>query len=324
MLAYMPIQEEKKDSKRRFYYKRYEDNLFCPMDGKTFCAYDNGSGAETKPTVIIKDGKKIITPAKMASIASSSAMTFNLLGNGSVTISSGDVLPRGTYEVEYEKQMCTVSKGSKPANLDAFLSNEDKKIAIFCEMKMLEWLGTPSCLKKAYRSKDHYFETNYLNIGSPVDAYEVFNEIIEQMKRPNSEKSGDPSVFRQYDAWQMLKHLLAIYNYTSFATKNAVNSFSDIPSMAGKYEKIILANVVNEFPLERIRDLNTREEYANALRHEREEAEQFIDIIQRSGIPRLFDNNCDAGIEVKYISAKDFAGSLNMSREKSVYLRRYF
>ena len=323
MLEYAPIPEEKKDAERQFYYKRYEDNLFCSMDKEVFLAYNNGSGAETRPTVKKVGKKEVIVPAKMASIVSSSAMTFNLLGNGTTTISTSAILPAGTYQVQYEKQMHTVNKGSNPANLDAFLSNEDKKVAIFCEMKMLEWFGTPSYLKDAYLNKDYYFKADYRNIGCPVDAYEVFYKVIKQL-RTSLGKSGYCSIFKRYDAWQMLKHLLAIYNYTSFATKNAVNSFGNIPSMAGKYNQIVLANVVNEFPMECIQDRRVRVEYAKALQTERDEAEVFIDVIKNSEISRLFDNNCNAGIEVKYISAKQFADSLDMSQDKREYLKRYF
>jgi len=41
-------------------------------------------------------------------------------------------------------------------------------------------------------------------------------------------------------------------------------------------------------------------------------------------LAHLFDNNCNAGIEVKYMSAKDFAACLDMPQEKKDYLKRYF
>lgn len=83
----------------------------------------------------------------MASIASSSAMTFNLLGNHSVTVKEGQRFSPGQYSITYEKQLYTLKKGSKTANLGAFLKNEIEREAIFCEMKMLEWIGTPPALK---------------------------------------------------------------------------------------------------------------------------------------------------------------------------------
>ena len=234
MAQHSPIQQDKADIKKKFYYAKYEDNLFCPLGEQALKAYDNGSGAETRPVEKMVKGQKVISPAKMASIASSSAMTFNLLGNEPATILTDDILPRGTYDVHYEKQMYTVKKGSNPANLDAFLSNENDKTAIFCEMKMLEWLGNPSCLKEAYLNKNYYFAADYANVGCPIDAYQTFNDVIAQLiDRNKLTKAGYRSIFKHYDVWQMLKHLLSIYNYTSFATQNAVNTFSTIPSMAG-------------------------------------------------------------------------------------------
>lgn len=171
MLTHSPIPKEKADAKRKFYYDRYEYNLFCPLGEQALKAYDNGSGAETRPNVKTVKGQRVISPAKMASIASSSAMTFNLLGNEPTTILTDDILPCGTYNVQFEKKMYTIGKGSNPANLDAFLSNEDNKTAIFCEMKMLEWLGNPTCLKEAYLDEKNYFTPDHSAIGHPVDAY---------------------------------------------------------------------------------------------------------------------------------------------------------
>lgn len=104
------IPEGKADETRRFYYKNYEDNLYCPLGDVALDAYAKGSGAEILPTEKIVKGKLIQSPAKMASIASSSAMTFNLLGNEPITIASGALIPHGIYDVEYEKQMCTVNQ----------------------------------------------------------------------------------------------------------------------------------------------------------------------------------------------------------------------
>ena len=112
--------------------------------------------------------------------------------------------------------------------------------------------------------------------------------------------------------------------HTSFATLNAVNEFSNIPSMAGQYDRIILANVVNEFPAEFVEDFRAREAYMTAMQEERNEAQYFIDVVMNSEIPHLFDNNCNSGIEVKYISAKDFAEAFEMTEDKKTYLKRYF
>ncbi len=330
ILKYASIPEEKADGKRQFYYKNYEDNLYCPLGTAALEAYDKGSGAETRPTEKIVKGKLIQSPAKMASIVSSSAMTFNLLGNEPIEITSGTLIPHGKYEVQYEKQMYTVKRGSNPANLDAFLSNTSGKTAVFCEMKFLEWLSSPGTLKDAYLDESYFFKPDNAAVGFPIDAYSAFHDVIMKLTDrivPDKKKPGHNlhhSVFAHYDAWQMLKHLLAIYNYTSFVTKASIDSFGEFPSMAGVYNRILLLNVVNEFPVECVEDSKTRDEYAEVMRQEQDEARYFSEIIRKSEIPHLFDNNCNAGIEIRYVSAKEFADAIEMPKDKRDYLKRYF
>lgn len=324
------IPDGKADEKRRFYYKNYEDNLYCTLGDAALAAYNKGNGAEIQPIQKIVKGRLIQSPAKMASIVSSSAMTFNLLGNKPIAITSGALIPHGTYDVQYEKQMYTIKRGSNPANLDAFLSNKLGRTAIFCEMKFLEWLNSPGTLKDSYLDQNYFFKPDESAVEYPINAYSVFHDVIMKSTDkiiPDKKKSGHNlhhSIFTRYDAWQMLKHLLAIYNYTSFVTKTSVDSFSTLPSMAGTYDKIILLNVVNEFPAEHIEDLNARDKYEKAMNQERNEAQLFSEIIRNSEIPHLFNNNCNAEIELQYVSAKQFADTIEMSNDKRNYLKRYF
>jgi hypothetical protein len=311
ILEHFPVPEEKQYPGRPFYFNDYTDNLFCPMDKKVEQAYLEGDGDELLP--YWKNGKLCLP--KMGSIASSSAMSFNLLGNGPAVIPEDCALPAGTYELQYEKKMFTICAGKYPANLYVFLSNESSKTAIFCEMKQLEWLDPPKKLKDTYRNRRYYFRSDETAVNFPIDAFGVFQSVIDEVKQ---------AAFTHYDAWQMLWHLLAIYNYTSYTTQKAVDTFSEYPSMADKYNFIILANVVNELPPERIRDKKTREEYLAALHQEPCEARRFLDIIRNSKIPHLFDNNCNAGIQVVYMSAQTFADTLEMPQDKRDYLKRYF
>lgn len=301
--------EKMYSSEYPFYYKDYRDNLFCPMGEQAYYAYQQGSGSELLPEM--KNGKEC--PPKMASIASSSAMTFNLLGDGPAVI-KGNHLPQGAYQLQYEKQMFTLGRSVSPANLDAFLSNEQRKTAIFCEMKMMEYLGRPGSLTQSYFDRSRYFVEDLHTIRYPINAYEVFQKVIKEIQKAE---------FKRYDAWQMFKHLLAIYSYTSFTTQTAVNKRKSGPSMAGKYSNIILANVVNEFVLMNA-DADTRAEYAVALEEERMEAKGFIKIIHSSDIPALFMNHCQAAFQVQYLSAEEFADDLDMTAEKRNYLKRYF
>ena len=81
MFDYVPIPAEKVHSPAYpFYYKDYADNLYMRMGHQALQAYEEGSGGETKPYTWKGSGKTVTCPPKMASIASSSAMTFNLLG----------------------------------------------------------------------------------------------------------------------------------------------------------------------------------------------------------------------------------------------------
>lgn len=308
MLLRNPIPADKVfDKKHPYHYKDFKDNLFASMDDQFIQAYGNGSGGEMESTDQ--------SPAKMASIASSSAMTYNLLGNGPIEIAGSDDLPSGNYQLQYEKQMYTLNMGSNPANLDAFLSNENARTAIFCEMKLLEWLGKPGILKDSYRNPKYYFSADPTAVSYPVNAFSVFQSLIDTIMAAN---------FQRYDAWQMFKHLLAIYNYTSYTTRTAVEQFRGIPSMAGQYDRLLLVNVVNEFPPECIWDTKAQAEYITAIQEEQREAAEFITLIQESDIPRLFDNNCNAGIDVMYLSAKDFAAGVVMPQAKKEYLKRYF
>ena len=61
-------------TRRLYYLKRLEDNLAVPMSDGVRAMYEGGSGNEPD--------------WKMCSIRSSSAMTFNLLGNGPVRVAS--------------------------------------------------------------------------------------------------------------------------------------------------------------------------------------------------------------------------------------------
>ncbi len=114
------------------YYNSYSENLYEPMGERHEKEYGGGSGGELNSS-----GKR---PAKMASIRSSSAMTFNLLGNDAIVMKENRIgHTPGKYAIEYEKQLNTIcnGKGQRPANLDALLvsENEDEPISDVFEGK---------------------------------------------------------------------------------------------------------------------------------------------------------------------------------------------
>ena len=340
LLKRTPIPSEKQDPNYSFYYNDYNDNLFCKLGPDALAAYDHGSGAEIR-----RNSKG--EPPKMASIASSSAMTFNLLGDGPVEIEIPHdfkvpstlkmpplVIPAGKYTVHFEKQMYTVNSGSLPANLDAFLYNEDNKTAIFCEMKTLEWLSSPGDLKDAYCDKSSYFTPHSAAVNSPENAYQVFKGLIDQLKlrtRPDPKKAGHElliSKYSVYDAWQMLKHTLAIYNYTSLVTRDSVESFrgGKIPSLAGKFDTIVLLNVVNELPPDWFTDEKVKNDYLEREGQEKSQAADFIDLMMdpNNKLGHLFDQNCGAMFDIAYMSAKEFSDLFDMDSNRRQYLKRYF
>lgn len=105
------------------YFDDYRSNLIISMAVEHQKQYGVGSGGETEEHI---DKLGRLRPAKMASIRSSSAMTFNLLGNHQIVMKDNDKkFAPGNYKIEYEKQLYTL-RGAKnmPANLDAYLCRE--------------------------------------------------------------------------------------------------------------------------------------------------------------------------------------------------------
>ena len=184
-----------------YYLKRVEDNLVMPMSAQHIAEYSQGSGGELE--------------GKMKALRSSSAMTFNLLGNGPVVLNGENGLPAGTYAVEYEHQLPTLARNPHPANLDAKLTDEHGKAIVYCEMKLAEWvLNRASGLRAQYLRTD-----NYLVPGAPATVFcKAFGSLCDDGQDASGKRA--PKLTR-YDAFQMLKHLLAIY--TEAARKNEAN-----------------------------------------------------------------------------------------------------
>lgn len=304
-----PIPEDKQDPNHPFYFQSYEDNLIQPMvPVHRDYEYGAGSGGELKA--------KGNRPAKMASIASSSAMTFNILGNEYVTVNSGKRFASGAYGIQYEKQLYTLNKGSNPANLDAFLFNPEAREAIFCEMKMLEWLGAPRSLKDAYLQRENYF---------CEEAYDVFSEIARSMIDAENKDGTYRSKFSQYDAWQMFKHTLAIFNGTSRCVKEKMNAKQANASVAGRYDKVTLVNVVFELPPEYIKDPKTRDQYCKALGKEHTEADAFRRILlaPQYGLQELFQKRCGVEFDVVYLPVARFVACFEKTKYEKQALKRY-
>lgn len=272
-------------TRQLFYLKRLEDNLATPMSDNVRSMYESGSGSELD--------------WKMCSIRSSSAMTFNILGNGPVHIVSG--IHAGTYELAYEYQMPTLRNNPRPANLDAYLRGKDEDI--YCEMKMLEWLGTPC----------HALRPDYLETASYLipreDALQFVSLFRELTYIETTGKALDPERIAEgrYDSLQMAKHLLAIYgrvvNDTSYkpgkiTLLNCVWELTN-PSVLGRYEAKYLKM--------------RQEEHEGFARFAQLASQHIIPLFEAKGIP----------LSIEYVTACELIDCIAYDKPHKEKLTRY-
>lgn len=287
---------------REYYFENYQSNLFEDMDVVHRKEYEDGDGGELYDT-----------PAKMKSIFSSSAMTFNLLGNGEIRVKKDNkkFVP-GIYEIKYEKKLLTLKRSNKPAHLDAFLQNGTN--AIFCEMKMLEWIrDTPNSISDSYSNNERYYFKG--------DALKAFKKLKKSLEEAMSNKKH----FKHYDAWQMYKHILGIYNMSSDLTKEEIKlpKNGDIEFLP-KLEKVVLANVIFEPPVDAFSDNGqVREEYRKLQEKEHEEFKAFKDCVENSGIIEVFKKDCGFEFSVELLTAAQFMDCFDISDSHKNYLQRY-
>lgn len=268
-----------------YYLKHLDDNLIEPMSEVHIAEYSDGSGNEL-------DGK-------MNSIRSSSAMTFNLLGNGPVQVASGEIA--GTYDVIYEFKLPTLSNNSHPANLDAYLQSED--VDIYCEMKMLEWVGTAN-----HSLRDAYLHTQNYTIP-PEDATH-FVELFEELINGNElvKNGGIEWIARgRYDGLQMSKHLLSIYNRV-------------IGEVDYKPRRIVLLNCVWEM-INPGKLGKYEQRYLTILDEEHEGFQQFKYIAMKNIAPLFQAKGIE--LDIQYISVVDFIHMLKLDDEHKFALQRY-
>lgn len=269
------------------YYKEYVYNLYENMIDQHKAEYSGGSGGELQES----DSK----PAKMAAIRSSSAMTFNLLGNTDILLREGNALNHsaGKYYISYEKQHETINNGKRqqPANLDAMLVSEDGEELIFCEMKMLEWFSKNSGeLKPAYKDEKNYIHS---------ELAPQFLKTIEVLEAFSKHKD-----FEYYDVWQMFKHTLAIHNFMHDKGWE-------------KVKKVSLINVVFE-PDESIFDEQELLAYQEQREKEHFGSKQFTLALEEAGLIKKAGK-----FDVKYLSSKQFMECFEIPNKKRKYLKRY-
>lgn len=178
-------------NKAEYYLIDYLKNINCDsMNKRHERSYRDAQGGELRPN------RWGVTP--MASLRSSAALAYNIFGNKETCelVENPWDLIRGEYSLTYEWKEAETIRGHR-ANIDVHLSNNESGNHLFVEMKMFE----PLVKNHPFKSYEQY-KTNG-NIPKPIlKAFEDFDK--------------NPSEY--FDAFQMIKHLLALYNY--FKSKN--------------------------------------------------------------------------------------------------------
>lgn len=263
-------------SARQFYLRDLEDNLVRPMDEAHVVEYSRGSGSELDD--------------KMKALRSSSAMTFNILGNQRCeTRNAEGAFASNSYDIAYEYQLPTLKHGM-PANLDAMLRGGHGDM-VACEMKMLEWLtSTPAKLKDRYLERAGYiFEDSALTF---VDVAATLNA---------------SSRFACYDFAQMFKHTLALYNATRSGKLQA--------------ERLVLLNCVWEPPESYGLSDEAAEWVIRQTSQEHSGFQEFKRIMKP--IEDLFAHELDAGFSIEYLTASELIDKLTYPEKELMRLKRY-
>lgn len=263
-------------SARQFYLRALEDNLVRPMDKLHVEEYSYGSGNELEN--------------KMKALRSSSAMTFNILGNRHREVKASDNLFTScNYEIDYEYQLSTLTQGM-PANLDAFLLGNDGDI-IACEMKMLEWLTSiPNKLKDKYLDASKYIFK---------DSASTFVDIASSL--------NTSSAFPCYDFAQMFKHTLALYN--ALRRKDVETS------------KLTLLNCVWEPPENYDVSHETCEWIVKLSQQEHFGFQEFKKLM--NPVEDLIANQLGINFKIEYLTASELISRLKYSNDELALLKRY-
>ncbi len=272
-----------------YYLKDLNDNLVIAMSSEHRERYSEGDGNELE--------------TKMRSLRSSSAMTFNLLGDTPVAITENPFLPSGEYQVTFEYQLPTLANNSKKANLDAFLISEEGKTEIYCEMKLAEWiLGKASGLRYPYLDAANYL----IPENAALKFVSAFGDLSTEARDTSNRIA--PKLYR-YDAFQMLKHLLAIYS----------NCYQRRISGESLPSHLHLVNCVWEMANpEKLGCYQGR--YLSMLSEEHEQYEILRETVEP--ICMLFAN-LDICFTLEYIPFSDFLSCLSLHKEHARKLQRY-
>lgn len=281
----MQFDDAMNSEQKQYYFKNLEDNLIEEMTETIIRQYKVGDGNELEE--------------KMRAIRSSSAMTYNLLGNTEVTIKEENkIFTPGVYNVVFEKQLRTIKRSPRKANLDALLESEQE--LIFCEMKMTEWLfNKPGLVSENYLDEGHYFDK---------ESYEAFYKMAQKIiTNEVTDYRSYYGCLQQYDGVQMFKHLLGVYNYVMQEDK-------------GMHKKVRLVNCVWELPDMDVLSEKCKEIYFEKLELEKKEFQEFYEAAQT--VIKLFQ---EKGIEfdICLLTFKEMLDVIEKNDTQKKFLERY-
>lgn len=289
------------------HFAEYQNNLFCEMSEEHKTQY------ERVAHIRFSDA---LRPASMKNVLLSSAMTFNLLGNGEIRAKDGNAFfVPGTYSIEYGKKLVTVSApGGRqvPTYLKAFLLNGTD--AIFCEMEMTEWLrNRPGFMNKMYFEK----ERSFFNTEESSEVSAAFEKLRDSVLKIMQRWCK----FWRYDAWRMYLRILGIYNMSSKLTRSKIEEKEDIKFLP-ELKTARLANVIFEPPEGAFSDEDVRKEYRELLETEHEEFATFKKCFEESGIIAAFKKDCGIDFSLELLTAAQFMDCFDLG-DRADYLQRY-
>lgn len=280
--------ENEDEGGNSYYVTELDHNLIYPMDSVHKKQYGEGSGSELD--------------WKMRAVRSSSAMTFNLLGNRRCELTSCHLgLSQGWYDISYEAQFAVLKHSASlaKANLDALLVHEGGKDAIACEMKMMEWAQKPA---KAPDSKA-ILRGAYLH----PESYDCANEADAVLLTGIADLLCSRFRDSRYDAAQMFRHTVSLLNAVEHGEAR----------LAG-IERLTLLNCV--WQPQHTEGLVCEDELLGYLEEEHDGFFRFVEAM--NPVVGLFARH-DVEFGFAYCSPQELLDWMEKEASEREYLRRY-
>lgn len=260
-----------------YYLRDFKNHFYEAMSAETEKSYDRGRGSELK-------GDK----PKIAALRSSSAMTYNIFGNYKGFLFEGFNYTNKYFEFN---DLPTLKNSPAPANIDVFLEGSSK--LLFFEMKMCEWLLNSSSreISISYLNPDNYSDSDVAN---------VFKESLEKLSKVD---------LYNYDALQMFKHSLGIFNYVS-----------NKPEI----KEVELINCIWDFEDLGTLSKQSKEKYLEAKKNEENGFKKFYSCME--SVIKLFDTKLDITFRIRKISVSELISKLEINSESEGhknFLSRY-